>query len=106
MPFDLENPESCDAYMRSERELETAWQSALLAFRCVECARLHLAQSLRGMAHEKSIEIMGGVDWINNENASVENAPVEKDGIRRLCKDCQQPLPPGTIQFFKHGADK
>ena len=32
--------------------------------------------------------------------------PMEKDGISRVCKNCQEPPPVGAIRFFKHGTDE
>jgi hypothetical protein len=104
--LDVNDPKFLPLWQEMEKSLDVAWQAALKVIGCVECARVELVQRLRGNAEAKNIEIMGGVDWVNDDSASIEDAPMEKDGISRVCKNYQEPPPEGAIRFFKHGTDE
>jgi hypothetical protein len=81
------------------RDLKAVWKDALKVFGCVECARVDLAQNIRLMAYGAAQDIFGP------QGADGDPVPEERDGLRRLCPDCQEPPPAGAIRFFKHGTD-
>ena len=106
--MDINDPDFMPLWKDMEKSLEVAWQAALRVCGCVECARLELVQRLRGMAGEKNTDIIG-IDWLNENSMKEDQSaepPMEKDGIRRICEQCQNPPPEGSIQFFKHGTDE
>ena len=106
--LDVNDPKFLPLWQEMEKSLETAWQAALKVMGCVECARLELVQRLRACAEEQRTEIIG-IDWINENSMKEDQSaepPMEKDGISRVCKNCQEPPPVGAIRFFKHGPDE
>ena len=92
-----ENPAAADPDKDMERQ--AAWTAALELFRCVECARLDLAQRLRLMARSKGWEITGD----QPEDETVPVPEISPDGVRLTCTACQAPNEAG---FFRPGTDE
>ena len=92
--------EDTDAYVKIMENLEAVWKDALKLHGCIECARVDLAQQIRLMARAADWEIVG------DQGEDGDPVPEEREGIRRICPDCQTPPPEGAIRFFTHGTDE
>jgi hypothetical protein len=84
--LDVNDPKFLPLWQEMEKSLEAAWEAALKVIGCVECARVELVQRLRGNAEAKNIEIMGGVDWVNDDSASIGRCSHGKDRISWVCR--------------------
>jgi hypothetical protein len=92
--------EDTDAYVKMLCDLKAVWADALTVFRCVECARVDLAQNIRLIAGAAAQEIIGP------QGEADDPVPEERDGIRRTCLACQTAPPESAMRFFTHGTDE